>query len=823
MVMKVKMISFLLIIGLCGCSFGAGTSVKVVERPDAGLKNDYYIGNRPPLLPSPFMKLPIGSITPDGWLRKQLELQKTGFHGHLDEISGFLRKEGNAWLSPKGEGHSPWEELPYWLKGFGDSGYVLNDKRIIDEARVWLENTFASQREDGYFGPRVSLTSLRGNPDLWANMVMLTALQSYYEYSGDKRVIELMTQYFRWEMTIPDPNFLEPYWQNQRGGDNLASVYWLYNITGDKSLLNLAEKIYRNTANWTDDVPDWHNVNIAQAFDTPGIYYMQSKDPKHLAAVERNWQKVRDLYGQVPGGMYGSDENCRPGYTGPRQAVETCGMAEEMASDQTLLRITGDAKWADQCENVAFNSLPAAFTPDYKALRYLTAPNLPLSDKRSKSPGVQNGGPMFLYDPYDHRCCQHNWAQAWPYLAENLWMATPGNGLAAIFYSSSKVKAKVGDGTEVTISEQTKYPFDETIEFIVSAPNKVAFPLYLRIPGWCDNPQLKINSEQMTFQSKPSSYLVIERTWSDGDKINLTLPMKIQTKTWTKNFNSISVNRGPLTYSLKIGEKYVKEGNRDKWPAWELYPTTAWNYGLVLNSQQPEKSFEFIRKDWPSSGQPFEANDVPVQLKAKARKIPEWTLDRNGLIKEIQPSPVLSNEPEETVTLIPMGAARLRISAFPVIGKGPDANKWQAPQQAAKTIPSKASHCFSGDTIDALSDNLLPKNSGDQSIPRMTFWDQLGTKEWVQYDFEKSRKIQSVEVYWFDDTGAGQCRVPASWQAVYKDGESWKPVKVVSGSYGVEKDKFNIAAFEPVETSSMRLEIQLQPNVSGGILEWRVK
>ncbi|MEJ2703752.1 MAG: glycoside hydrolase family 127 protein, partial [Sedimentisphaerales bacterium] len=145
----------------------------------------------------------------------------------------------------------------------------------------------------------------------------------------------------------------------------------------------------------------------SQGFGEPATFYMQSKNPAHLAAAERNWTKIRDLYGQVPGGMFGGDENCRPGFTGPRQAVETCGMVEMMLSDEILLMISGDTKWADRCEDVAFNSLPAAFTPDLKALHYLTAPNMILCDRKSKSPGLQNGGPMLLYDPHLHRCCRY--------------------------------------------------------------------------------------------------------------------------------------------------------------------------------------------------------------------------------------------------------------------------------------------------------------------------------------------------------------------------------------------------------------------------------
>ena len=192
---------------------------------------------------------PIGSIKPRGWLRKQLELEADGFFGHLPELSRFLIKEGNPWLSPDGEGEKFWEEVPYWLKGYGDLAYTLGDQKLIDEAKVWINGVIGTQREDGWFGPRANIKSPRvhstGKPDLWPNMAMLNALQSYHEYSGDERVIRLMTKYFAWQLAVPDEDFLPPLWQKQRAGDNLASVYWLYNRTGDKKLLDLATEDFR--------------------------------------------------------------------------------------------------------------------------------------------------------------------------------------------------------------------------------------------------------------------------------------------------------------------------------------------------------------------------------------------------------------------------------------------------------------------------------------------------------------------------------------------------------------------------------------------------
>jgi hypothetical protein len=288
-----------------GTGFGGNTDIRIVERPSTETKNDFYVGNRPPLLPSPLIKLPIGAIEPKGWVRRQLELQRDGFHGHLTEISRFLKKEGNAWLSPTGEGDHGWEEPPYWLKGFSNCGYILGDGRMIGESKLWIEAALASQKEDGWFGPdkgrKGAATRLEGRADLWPNMIMLFCLQNYHEYTGDERVITLMTNYMKYLSTVPEDQFLVGYWPRMRGGDLLYSVYWLYNRTGDAFLLDLAGKVHRRTAEWEEDVINWHNVNMSQGFGEPATLYMQSYNPAHLQAAERNWMRIAGPDSPGPG------------------------------------------------------------------------------------------------------------------------------------------------------------------------------------------------------------------------------------------------------------------------------------------------------------------------------------------------------------------------------------------------------------------------------------------------------------------------------------------------------------------------------------------
>jgi hypothetical protein len=793
-------------------------NASVVEAPSTVSTNPYYNSNRQPLRPSPLIKLPIGSIAARGWLRGQLQQEADGMTGHLEEISKWCKFDNSAWASPNGQGQFGWEELPYWLKGYGDLGYVLKNQGIITHARKWIDAVLGSQEPGGYFGPRANKTGLEGKPDLWPHMVMCNVLESFYEFTGDARVLPFLTKYFQWLNTQPGEVFGAGYWPKIRFGDNIQSIYWLYNHTGDGFLLELATKIHENMARWDTDVINWHNVNIAEGFREPGVYYQQSGDYKFLAAAERNYETVLGRFGQFPGGGFAGDENCRPGYTDPRQGFETCGMVEFMHSFEMLTKISGNPVWSDRCEEMAFNSLPAALTPDQKGLHYLTCANQVQLDSKNKSPGVENSGTMFSYSPYEvYRCCQHNVSHGWPYFAEELWLATADRGLCASLYAASEVTAKVGEGVSVSIVEQTDYPFDSSIDFAISTKEPVKFPLYVRIPGWAETAGLKVNGEQISLKTEPLRYARLERVWRNGDRVQLELPMRITVRRWAKNNHAASVDYGPLTFALKIGERWSRYGGTDAWPEMEVFPTTPWNYGLVLDEKNPAKSFQVVRKKGPLPEQPFTPETAPIQIKAKARKIPGWKQDPLGLVGKLQPSPVSSDQPLETITLVPMGAARLRISSFPVIGSGPGAHQWVATRMPAVS----ASHCCASDSVEALVDGLEPRNSNDHSIPRFTWWDHRGTSEWVQYEFSNNRRVSSVEVYWFDDTGAGSCRVPESWKLLFQHGNLWEPVDNQT-SYTVVRDMYNRVAFKPVTTTGLRLEVKLQRDFSGGILEWKV-
>lgn len=784
-----------------------------------GNPNDFYANQRAPLTPSPLQKLPTGSVKAAGWLKTQLDLQRDGFAGRLPEISKFLDLKNNAWMGTGTQDRAGWEELPYWLKGQVSLAYVTGDKKLIAQIQPCIDAVLKSQEPSGWFGPDTNRDTKLGTPDLWPNMLMQMVLQTYQEATGDPRVVPFMLRYCDYLLSLEPKELIDPrhYWHHQRVGDQLASLVWLYNRTGEKKILDLAARLHKAGARWDLGVANHHGVNFAQAFREPATFGLFSGKYSDWQATEKDLKAFRDEFGQSPGGMYGADENARKGKTDPRQAAETCAVVEMMFSHELLFQYSGgDPQWADHAEDVTFNWLPATMTPDLKALRYLTSPNLAVSDAPSKSPGVENGGPMFLMDPNDHRCCQHNTGMGWPYFTEHLWFATDGNGLLAGIYAPNKVTAKVGPGVKVTIAEDTNYPFEETIRFKVDPAKPVRFPLSLRVPGWCKSASVKLNGKKQRVKPKASQFVQIDRTWKKGDVVELSLPMQVRTETWSQRPGTLSVYRGPLAYSLKIAEETKRVPRRNGWDAFEILPKSAWNYGLA-----PKPTFTFASKPAPKSGQIWEAARVPVSLTTQARRIPEWGLDHFGLVGVLQKSPARSLEKPETITLIPMGAARLRITVFPTAT--PTGNKWVGQQKPRPPLPTTYSHVFRGDSAGALSDGLEPRNSHDEEIPRFTWWDHKGTEEWVAYQFEAPRAFLSSRVYWFDDAAIkGECRVPESWKIQAKVNGEWVDVHAPAG-FPVKKDAWSEVRFDTVVTAELRLVVMLKPGFSGGILEWELR
>ena len=686
--------------------------VAIAASPPQDRSNRHYLSNRAPLLANPLVKLPLGAVRPRGWLARQIDLMVEGLTGRLYEFGLYLRP-GNGWLDVLG---SPgWEEAPYWFRGFHDMAVLSGDGRCLTEVSRYLEATFAGQDSDGYFGPAglKLITGKNGTTvtDIWPHMLMIAPIIHHYEHTGDERTLPFLRRFFEFCRDLPEGRFvpadatgnwgwggeafgaLRPYVQHVRAGDMIPHIHWLYNATGESWLLDLATRFFNHTRPPWDEWLDHHAVNFPQRFAYSGIYYAQSTDPVHLAATDYWYDQQMSTWGQMPGGIYAADERIRPGCVDPRFAFETCGMIEFARSFYLLGRITGDPKYADRSEEVMLNHFPATHSPDLKAVHYLTAANQPVLSaegrqlhRNNKVPGTSYVG----YTPHN-RCCGHNAGMGWPWFIQNLWQATSDDGLALYMYGPSNVDAIVGGNeTRISIETETSYPFTGNVRLAFHLADDAAacrFPLYLRVPRWCAGFSASVNGRPVEIEAPEGTYLRIEREWRDGDDVVIDMEMATELHRWPRN-GSASLRRGPLWYSVKIGEiwKSHQDLGRDtyrqtdpNWPNLEVLPNSPWNYGLVLpeDGTELESAFEVSTRD-EVDDEPWTAANAPVEIRARARSIPNWKLQNECFVGELQDSPVKSDQPDEGITMIPLGCARLRISCFPVVTEEPHARHWEA-------------------------------------------------------------------------------------------------------------------------------------------------
>lgn len=652
----------------------------MITIPDKDTTEINYVQNKAPLLPKPYLELPIGAIQPRGWLKTQLVKMRNGMTGHLDSLYSQVVGKRNGWLGGDGD---VWERGPYWLDGLVPLAYILNDEYLKDKIKPWIEWSIRHQRPDGYFGPESTAKEpvreaglQKDKPqDWWPRMVMLKVLKQYYCATGDKRVLHLMTNYFHYQLKqLPEtPLDQWSWWGAQRGGDNLMIVYWLYNITGDKSLLDLAEIIHKQTYDWTDTflytdklsrLFSFHGVNLAQGIKEPLIYYQQHPDKKYVASVDKAFKDIRQFIGQ-PQGMYGADELTHG--NSPTQGSEFCSAVEMMFSLENMMTITGEVRYMDHLEKIAYNALPAQASDDYMTRQYYQQANQVLISRQNRNfITAYNGTDICFGLLTGYPCCTTNMHQGWPKFTQNLWMATPDGGAAALLYAPSSVKIKVADGMTVEFIEKTDYPFDESIHFTYKNNGpKLVFPLYLRIPGWCNEAEVALNGKRIR-SAKGGQVIKIDSSWENNDEVTLTLPMHISIGRWSEN--SIDVERGPLVYALKIEEDWKKVTNNDRYgDYYEVYPGSPWNYGLIMPREEWQKAFKVEKKEVVSDD-PWNPANAPIALRALGIRLPDWQL-YNGSAGPLpySPQPTPSGQKPELVTLIPYGCTRLRISEFPVV------------------------------------------------------------------------------------------------------------------------------------------------------------
>ena len=652
--------------------FGASTQSAGSSMP---ANSSAVVRNRAPLAASAFYPLALGSIRPHGWLLEQLRIQANGLSGHLDETWADVGPN-SGWLGGTGES---WERGPYFLDGLIPLAYLLDDAGLKDKAQKYVDWTLEHQQANGMIGPA-------SNDDWWPRFVMLKALTQYQELTGDPRVIPVMDRYFRHQLQALPARPLQD-WGKFRWQDELLSVLWLYNRTGSAYLLDLAKLLKQQGHDWQAQYADFkytqritaeyikleeggglrdlalstHGVNNGQAVKAGPAWSLVSGDPRDRAAVLQMIGEL-DKYHGLPNGMFSCDEHLAG--PDPSQGSELCTVVEYMFSLEQALAISGDATLGDKLERLAFNALPGTFTDDMWAHQYNQEPNQVECSLHHK-PWTTDGPESNLYglEP-NFGCCTANFHQGWPKFAKSLFLLSGAqdhaneDGLVAAVYAPCEVKTSIR-GTSVHVIEETDYPFRGTVRFTIHPANSTRFPMRFRIPAWGSGTTLSVNGQSAP-EPVPGSFAVIDREWKAGDRVEIAFPMTPRVSRWFRD--SVAVERGPLVFSYGIGESWVKLRDRGMTADWQVFPTTPWNYALMVD---PASAAHAIAVKESAVGErPFAKEHAPVSLSVKARRLDAWRAE-DGVADALAQSPVAGNQPEETITLIPYAAAKLRITAFP--------------------------------------------------------------------------------------------------------------------------------------------------------------
>ncbi|HEV2527161.1 MAG TPA: beta-L-arabinofuranosidase domain-containing protein [Thermomicrobiales bacterium] len=632
------------------------------------------------LAPTRLDPLPLGAIRPAGWLLDTLRTQADGMSGHLDEFWPDIADSG--WIGGDREG---WERGPYWLDGLVPLAFLLEDDRLIGKVCRWVDYILDGQHADGWLGPTyhrypdppaILPPAARTHSPLefepWPQAILAKALIQFHEATGDERVIPALTRLYAKIADLITTQPLES-WARFRWMEFLVGIHWLFERTGDTTLLRLAVQLREQGFDWTAHYSDFpyrerlteeqcdlpgHGPNNAMAIKAPAVWSRQSHDPADLAFADRIIDELDRYHGQATG-MFTSDEHLAG--RSPSQGAELCAVVEYLYALEQLISIGGRPDHVDRWERLAYNALSAPFSPDMWTHQYDQQVNQVACHVVEDRIYTSNGPDANLYGLEPHfGCCTANMHQGWPKVATHLWMRTRDGGLAAIGWAPCVVETSI-DGGPVRVSVATDYPFDETITITIDGP-ATGMPLDLRIPGWATGATVRMNHGD-PIAAAPGTFHRV--TVTGPCRITLHLPMPVRAE--RRSPGSVALYSGPLLLAHAPASRWDKIIARETVDDWAVLPTAPWNYALV----PVDWSALPVRRTATVPGtSPWSRDDAPVRVMVPARRLSSWEMVR-GAAGPIPECPVEDDSPEELIELLPFGCTDIRVGEFPFSNSNP--------------------------------------------------------------------------------------------------------------------------------------------------------
>lgn len=611
----------------------------------------------------------IEGIKAEGWMKEVLTTQRNGLTGHIQVAGAPFDKEG--WGDAAQKKMDRWEDFEqtgYWADGALRCGYFIDDQELVRRVKEWVDFQIDHPKEDGFIGPDLH--------NLWPHVVFFRVIMAEYSRNPSPRIVKALSNHYknaaRSQTLIKTGG---PEWDfNERTMLHIEMLCWLYQQTNDSFFIDKAEDTYKifcsrkspftMQAFLSDEVPVVHSVSSFETLKIPVILYISTGKKEYLDAAIHGIQKVYKYHGLadgIPSGNEAHDGNM------PNEVHETCCVSDAQWALGYFLQATGDVQWADLMEKICFNAAFSVVWKDFKSLQYYSSPNQVIARNNSSSCMYVGGQDRMAYKvAHGPACCNGNMNRMIPLFCSRQWMKKGDNGIVAALYAPSSYTTRLkGSKNEITIQEETNYPFEETIRFKMQMKRSTAFSFWLRIPQWCKEASITINGQATQIVCHAGTFAEVQRKFSNGDIIELKLPMKA--KSVSMPYAGVAFERGPLVFSLNVKAKEeiteTREHEGIKFQSRILTPLSEWNYAPV-----DTETIEVVNSnDYNDLWNP---ETTPVRLKVKAVTVRNWQLYRDNFTPYM-PSVILKGE-EKVLELVPVGTTVLRMTVFPDITRIPE-------------------------------------------------------------------------------------------------------------------------------------------------------